>query len=409
MKSLMYIILDNLQHQQQLLKYFENKKNIIFLNSNQTGKTNFIAVSDSNNYEKGSLKFGFIGYDYKNQIEELTSSHFDGIDFPEKHFFTPELLFKIKEQEVEVCYNKNDYSENKLNEMLEEIQAIKIGKRSNSIINVKPRVEKEAYIKNVEALKKHIKQGDIYEVNYCQEFYAEQTEIDPIELYFMLNEKSPTPFSCFVKYEDKYLLSASPERFIKKDEDSIISQPIKGTIRRGTSKYEDDKLKNELLNDEKERSENIMIVDLVRNDLSKIAQKDSVKVDELCGIYTYPQVHQMISTVKAQLSSKTNFDAILKATFPMGSMTGAPKISAMKLIEKYEATKRGLYAGTVGYIDENNDFDFNVVIRSIQFNKINKYLSFIVGGAITDKSVPEKEYQECMLKAKAIFEVLNGE
>lgn len=409
MEKFIHSFLDQNLFQKQLLFHFQNKKNIIFLNSNEECKTNLLAISDTNVCNENESQFGFITYDYKNQIEQLTSSHFDGIEFPEKHFFTPELLFKIEEQQVEVTYKKSDYSESEIQNMLDEVQGIKIEEGNNSAIKIKPRVEKEAYIQNVEALKNHIKQGDIYEVNYCQEFYAEQTEIDPISLYFKLNEKSPTPFSCFVKHEDKYLLSASPERFIQKKGTQISSQPIKGTIKRGATKQEDEELKRLLFNDEKERSENIMIVDLVRNDLSKIAQKNTVSVDELCGIYTYPQVHQMISTVSANLKEDIVFNDILKATFPMGSMTGAPKVSAMQLIEKYEVTKRGLYAGTVGYIDEDNNFDFNVVIRSLQYNKTSNYLSFIVGGAITDKSVPEKEYEECMLKAKAIFEVLNAE
>jgi para-aminobenzoate synthetase component 1 len=166
-------------------------------------------------------------------------------------------------------------------------------------------------------------------------------------------------------------------------------------------------IKTELFNDPKERSENVMIVDLVRNDLSKIAKKDSVVVNELCGIYTFPQVHQMISTVSGEVKKEVDFDAILKATFPMGSMTGAPKLRAMKLIEKYEKTKRGLYSGTVGYINDKGDFDFSVVIRSIAFNSKNNYLSFMVGGAITNQSDPEKEYDECLLKAKAMLEVLS--
>ena len=245
-------------------------------------------------------------------------------------------------------------------------------------------------------------------MNFCKEFYAENIEIGPIDLYFKLNKKSPTPFSSFVKCDNKYLLSTSPERFIHKKKNKIISQPIKGTIKRGTSELEDERLKKQLYNDPKQYSENVMIVDLVRNDLSKIAKRNSVKVDELCTIYSFPQVHQMISTVSAEIRSNLDFDAIINATFPMGSMTGAPKIKAMQLIEKYEKTKRGLYSGTVGYIDEDGNFDFNVVIRSILYNKENNYLSFIVGGAITSKSEPENEYDECLLKAKAMLEVLTS-
>ncbi len=156
------------------------------------------------------------------------------------------------------------------------------------------------------------------------------------------------------------------------------------------------------------RSENIMIVDLVRNDLSRTAVKGSVKVEELCQVYSFRQVHQLVSTVVSEVEKTTSPVDILKETFPMGSMTGAPKISAMKIIEEEEETKRGLYSGAVGYFSPTGDFDFNVVIRSILYNKENKYVSFSVGGAITSKSTPEKEYEECLLKAKAMKHVLTN-
>ncbi|PCJ24907.1 MAG: aminodeoxychorismate synthase, component I [Flavobacteriales bacterium] len=405
MRVLNHIILDKNLFEQQLLIYFKNKKNVVFLNSNNGDKTNLFAVSDSDEKNDKEWRFGFISYDYKNQIEDLSSNNLDGIQFPEKHFFTPEILFKIKENEVEIeCQN----SINGLQEIIEGIEAISIVNHEFHGVNLFNRVSKEDYINNVNHLKKHIQLGDIYEINYCQEYFSQNVQLNPIDIYFKLNEKSPTPFSCFVKYDDKYLLSASPERFIKKSDNKIISQPIKGTIKRGNNKLEDRDLKKQLFNDSKERSENVMIVDLVRNDLSKIAKGNTVKVDELCKIYTFPQVHQMISTITAEVEENIDIENIIKATFPMGSMTGAPKIRAMELIEKYEETRRGLYSGAVGYINEDGDFDFNVVIRSILYNKENNYLSFIVGSAITNKSDPEKEYDECLLKAKAMLEVLSN-
>ena len=395
--------------QQQLLHYFANTKNVVFLNSNNPSTKSFIAISDNNECDENSWQFGFISYDYKNQIEKLSSNHPDGIQFPEKHFFTPQLLFVLEGENSQLHYNKERYSSNEINKMLNNIATYKLPDVAiKQPIAVTSRISKAEYLDKVAALKNHIQLGDIYEVNFCQEFYAENVAINPINYYFLLNKKSPTPFSCFVKQDDKYLLCASPERFIQKTGSSIISQPIKGTIKRGENQQEDEQLKKALFNDQKERSENIMIVDLVRNDLSKIAQKDSVKVDELCGIYTFPQVHQMISTVRAKLKENTTFEEIIQALFPMGSMTGAPKISAMQLIEKQEATKRGIYSGTVGYISPEKNVDFNVVIRSITYNKSKNYLSFMVGGAITNLSVPEKEYEECLLKAKAMMEVLKG-
>jgi para-aminobenzoate synthetase component 1 len=239
------------------------------------------------------------------------------------------------------------------------------------------------------------------------EFYAKNAFIEPLEVYQKLNEISEPPFAVYLKNNNQYLLSASPERYLKKEGTKIISQPIKGTSKRFDTKEADEKSKKELSENPKERSENIMIVDLVRNDLSHTATKGSVVVEELCGIYSFKQVHQMISTVVSNVEHTTSPVEILRTTFPMGSMTGAPKISAMNIIENLEETKRGLYSGAVGYFTPNGDFDFNVVIRSILYNSKNQYLSFSVGSAITSLSKPEKEYEECLLKAKAMFEVLS--
>ena len=204
------------------------------------------------------------------------------------------------------------------------------------------------------------------------------------------------------------MLSASPERYLKKVGEKVISQPIKGTAKRSFDIEQDAFLKKELKNSAKERSENIMIVDLVRNDLSHTATKGSVVVEELCQVYTFKQVHQMISTIISKVDATVSPVEIIKTTFPMGSMTGAPKVSAMKIIEELEVTKRGLYSGAVGYFTPTGDFDFNVVIRSILYDAKKQYLSFSVGSAITAQSIPENEYEECLLKAKAMFEVLQN-
>lgn len=254
----------------------------------------------------------------------------------------------------------------------------------------------------------HIHRGDIYEANFCQEFYAEDLQINPVQTFLKLNSISRPPFSTYLRLKDKYLLSASPERFLRKDGQRLISQPIKGTARRSHDPEQDRKLKRELQQNEKERSENIMIVDLVRNDLSHTAKPGSVQVTELCQVYSFMQVHQMISTVEAEIREGTSFAQVIKHAFPMGSMTGAPKISAMKIIEELEETKRGLYSGSVGYVTPDRDFDFNVVIRSILYNATKKYASYSVGSAITAKSIPHNEYEECLLKAKAMKEVLEN-
>jgi para-aminobenzoate synthetase component 1 len=279
---------------------------------------------------------------------------------------------------------------------------------SNSTVKIESRITKQEYIAAVKELQKHIRRGDIYEVNFCQEFYSENAVINTAEVYQNFNSISSAPFSAFCKFDNHYVLSSSPERFLQKRGNTLISQPIKGTRKRSGNSIEDNQLKYDLLNDTKERSENVMIVDIVRNDLSRIAKKGTVKVDELFGIYSFKQVHQMISTISCEVKESVSFSDIIRATFPMGSMTGAPKISAMKLIEQYESSKRGLYSGALGYISPDGDFDFSVVIRTILYNEEKKYLSFMVGSAITDKANAEQEYEECMLKAKAMFEVLQN-
>lgn len=349
--------------------------------------------------------FGYFGYDLKNDIENLQSRNFDGLEFSDMYFFQPKKIFFLKGNTLNIKYLSNYKSEIEID--LENIlNTISHFKTNSPKINIKQRISKKEYTKKLENILNHIHRGDIYEVNFCQEFYAEKTSINPLEVYTNLNKISSPPFATFLKIKDKYLLSASPERFVKKQGNKIISQPIKGTARRLQNKKDDKKLADQLFHDPKERVENIMIVDLVRNDLSKTATKDSVKVEELCKVYTFKQVHQLVSTVVSKVSDSIDPVEIIKSLFPMGSMTGAPKISAMEIIEVQEETKRGLYSGTVGYFDPNEDFDFNVVIRSILYNKTKQYISFSVGGAITSQSVIENEYNECLLKANAMKNAL---
>ncbi|PKP15616.1 MAG: aminodeoxychorismate synthase component I [Bacteroidetes bacterium HGW-Bacteroidetes-23] len=351
--------------------------------------------------------FGYLSYDLKNDTEALKSKNFDGLEFPDLFFFQPKKLFFLKENQVEMQYlNLCD------DEMDDDFSAIIT---TNSIcdfaslreIKIQQRISKEAYLQKVSKMLEKIHHGDIYEANFCMEFFAKDATINPIEIYQKLNAISQPPFAVYFKNNHQFLLSASPERYLKKEGTKIISQPIKGTARRVFDIELDEQSKAELAVNPKERAENIMIVDLVRNDLSKTAIKGSVEVEELCQIYTFKQVHQLISTVISQVENTTSPVEIIKTTFPMGSMTGAPKISAMKIIEELEETKRGLYSGAIGYFSPEGDFDFNVVIRSILYNSKNQYLSFSVGSAITSEATPEGEYEECLLKAKAMFEVLN--
>ena len=326
---------------------------------------------------------GYISYDVKNKIEDLSSKHPDHLGFPEICFF-----------EVDEVLDRA---------AIKELFLKPISKKKYSKINIRQRVSKAEHINSIKRIKAHIQRGDIYEMNYCVEFYAENALIDPISIFEKLNAIAEAPFSSFMKFNEHYIISSSPERFLKRTGTKLISQPIKGTAARGKTKKEDDNLRSQLKKSLKDRTENVMIVDLVRNDLSRIAKEGTVKVTELFGIHSFKQIHQMISSISCELNKNITFNDIIRATFPMGSMTGAPKVSAMELIEKFECTKRGVYSGAMGMIEPNGNFDLSVVIRTILYNSKKKYLSFMVGSAITASSDPEKEYEECMLKAKGML------
>lgn len=353
--------------------------------------------------------FGYLTYDLKNDIEKLHSRNFDGLHFPDLYFFQPKRVFLFSETEVQIEY-LNVISD-ELESDWEQINNFSLPASSEAKTNpikIRLRTSKDSYFEKVQEMLQHIERGDIYEANFCQEFYSENVNLNPVKTFFHLNEISKPPFAGYLKFAKHYAVCASPERYIKKTGKHLISQPIKGTAKRKLNTSEDLKMIEELSLDPKERSENIMITDLVRNDLSRIAEKGSVKVDELCKIYTFEQVHQMISTISCTVPAEMSPVEIIKNTFPMGSMTGTPKISAMQIIEDLEDAKRGLYSGTIGYFTPNADFDFNVIIRSILYNADTRYVSYSVGGAITAQSIPENEYEECLLKAKAMREVLES-
>ncbi|MEP7080203.1 MAG: anthranilate synthase component I family protein [Ginsengibacter sp.] len=348
--------------------------------------------------------FCHISYDLKNKIENLKSDHFDPIGVPDYFFFQPQIVFRLNKEEVEIgMLNGQD-----ANNIFEAINSISIPSGFDESVILRARFSKKEYISTVNSLLEHIKLGDCYEVCFCQEFFAENFTINPIRVYEKLTSFSPMPFAAFYKFDKNYLLCASPERFLKKIANRIFSQPIKGTAQRHAhNKLADEKERESLKNSAKEQSENIMIVDLVRNDLSKISCEGSVHVSEYLNVYSFPQVHQLISTIEGTLRTDVSFSEIIKATFPMGSMTGAPKKKSMELIEKYERSKRGLYSGSVGYISPEKNFDLNVVIRSLIYNSETGYLSIHAGSAITHLSKAENEFEECMVKMQAMVSAIS--
>ncbi len=407
----------------QLLAWVAGQDYFSFLNGNEypalhgsfsdvlfVGRRSFIESSENSFYklnhliqQSGDWLYGYFSYDLKNEIETLESNN--SISIPVNHlgFYVPEIIIHIKSTEIiiesfddpETCYQEILAKETNVKPQMQGI-----GSLTSSTSKIQ-------YMEKVQKIKSDIVEGEYYELNYCIEFTADTTSFDPVNCYTRLNVLSPMPFSSFMRIGEVYLICSSPERFIKKDGDKIISQPIKGTMRRSFDKKEDEALKMALKNSSKEQAENLMIVDLVRNDLAKSAQTGSVSVDELFGIYTFKKVHQMISTVSATHNSRCSTTDIIKHAFPMGSMTGAPKIRVMEEIESLEHSARGLYSGAVGYFSPDQGFDFNVVIRSIIYHSETGKISFHVGSAITSDSDPDFEYSECLLKAESLLEVLS--
>jgi para-aminobenzoate synthetase component 1 len=397
---------------QQPIAYFNSNSNENYL---CFGEGNRLILKDNVDFErlqqffdscKDKFIYGYIGYDVKNSIEKLSSENSHQLEFPDIYFHVPETVVKLKNNDLEFIQGIDTKEARDFVRLFQKQLDCEMAEKIHPF---QARISKNEYISAVNDLKQQIQQGNIYEINFCQEYFSDNNTIEnPIAVYSVINQVTQAPFSVYLQHDDFHIFCGSPERFIQKKGTKITSQPIKGTAPRGKTQKEDEELKQYLANNPKEISENVMIVDLVRNDLSKIAEKGSVNVDELFGIYTYKTVHQMISTISCEISNTVTFTDVLKATFPMGSMTGAPKVSAMKLSEQYESFKRGLYSGTIGYILPNGDFDFNVVIRTLLYNSKKKYLSCGVGGAITINSDAEKEYEECETKVQKLLNALTN-
>ena len=365
--------------------------------------------------------FGHFGYELVRETEPYgvpgaAQPHAAG--FPDLYFFVPEVIVELKGGCLSIGSLRGDHEE-----IFREILLCSdrtgsgdafstgTGDRLNkgTVMDdvLRPAFSKEEYLEAVRALQRHILRGDAYEVNFCQEFYNEAMQIDPLAVWTALSQSSPNPFSAFYRLGERFLLCASPERYLRREGDVLISQPIKGTAARVPEDPLADQAAAEGLRaSAKDQRENVMVVDLVRNDLARICLPGTVRVRELFGIYSFPQVFQMTSSIEGVLPPGTGFIEAIKATFPMGSMTGAPKRRVVELIDRYERGSRGLFSGAVGYISPEGDFDFNVVIRSLFYNRATQYLSYLVGSGITFYSDPESEYEECLMKAQGIKKAL---
>ncbi|WP_343668531.1 anthranilate synthase component I family protein [Chitinophaga sp.] len=353
--------------------------------------------------------FGHLGYDLKNEVfHGMTSGNADGLQLPDLFFFRPETVLLLKGKEVSIGgWNMDQQAAAAIFTAVQHTVISTVTKAvSNTAISA--HLDRAQYLHAVRGLQEHIHRGDCYEVNFCRENFIRDTAAEPLELFRRLNQLSPAPFSAYYHFDDKFLVCSSPERFLQKKGPLLISQPIKGTIKREGDVVKDKQRRLELLHNSKERAENVMVVDLVRNDLSHTALQGTVQVAELFGIYSFAQVHHMISTVTAMPDPSLPLTEPIKQAFPMGSMTGAPKKRVLELIEQYEQSRRGLYSGAVGYITPDGDFDFNVVIRSILYNAGNRYLSFQTGSAITYYASAEQEWEECLLKAAAMIKIITA-
>jgi len=370
--------------------------------------------------------FGHFGYGLVRETEPDTISAIrsqalkpDPVGFPDLFFFVPEILIELASDHIRIGTSGHNQPAI-LDQILQvpltpppaqsgvkRLQPALSAIQEHSGLSMLPRFREDEYLQTVEKLQAHILRGDCYEINFCQEFFSQPAVIDPLRTWWLLSETSPNPFAGFYRLGERFLLCASPERYLKRTGDTIISQPIKGTSPRAANDPAADSVaRDQLYKSSKDRSENVMVVDLVRNDLSKICREGTVGVTELFGIYSFPHVHQMISTVQGTLNEGVGLADCIRATFPMGSMTGAPKHKVVSLIDQYERSARGLYSGAIGYVSPTGDFDFNVVIRSILYNHKEQYLSYQVGSGITYYSDPHREYDECLLKAEGMRRAL---
>lgn len=303
------------------------------------------------------------------------------------------LKAKNRLKEVELILNSNSTSTKK--------------KEDFKTIPISSNFTKPDYLNMIGKCKNYILDGDIFEINVSQQFQAKlPSSISAFELYWRLKKVNQAPFSAYFNLEDIVIASASPERFLKLENSILEARPIKGTMPRGNTAAEDKRLADKLLSSKKDKAENTMIVDLMRNDFSKVCEPNSVCVEKLCGLESHPNVHHLVSVVTGQVKTHVNCMDIIKACFPGGSITGAPKIRAMELISQLEPVNRGPYCGSMGFISFCGEMDLSILIRSYTIK--NNIITFHTGGAITLDSDPEQEYQETLAKAKGLIQALNG-
>lgn len=370
------------------------------------------ALNELKKYRKTNKDwlFGYLSFDAgaPSSPHKIANEKEDNLQFQKLHFFHPKKIFFLKKDSIEIHYKSDNEKELKVDWNAINNIEVKEGLQNDPNLQIQSRLSKQTYLDKIKTIQEYIEQGKVTEVNFCQDFFTYARLENPLAVYKQLNDISKTPFASYVRMEEKYVMCASPERYLSNTNGMLKSQPIKGTAKRKENILEDRKMRLALEEDEKEITENVIITEMVVDEMYAIAEEGSVRITELCKAYSFKQVHQLISTVVCHL--KPELDAIdaIQATYPMGSMTGIPKDTTLEVIEELEDFNRGLYSGSIGYFAPNDDFDFNVVIRSILYNAKNEYVSFAAGGAITALSNPENEYEEIMLKVKAMEQVLGA-
>jgi len=367
---------------------------------------------------------GYFSYDLCHFIERLPSTAVDDLKLPECYlgFYDLVLAFDNLQGKAYVISTgfpelreteRMERASQRLKEVKERLADVSASGREAPLMPISSTVEQvtlaggfthQEYVDAVEKARQYIIDGDIFEVNLSQRFEAKLT-ITPYELYRRLRQINPAPFACYLDFEEVSVVSASPERFLRVRGDWVETRPIKGTRPRRKTGVEDEVLANELMSSVKDRAENIMIVDLERNDLGRVCRFGTIKVTELAILETFPTVFHLTSTVEGKLREGKNCIDLLKATFPGGSITGAPKVRAMEIIDELEPTKRSVYTGNIGYLSFNGDLDLNIAIRTFLVKGSRAY--FQVGGAVVYDSDPEAEYQETLDKGRALINALN--
>ncbi len=376
---------------------------LLVVNQNDSA---LVSIQEFIDAHPGEFIFFVFSYELKDSIESLNSANPSFIPTPLAVLFTSEVVLERQQGRWTLVKGKDStFNLSRLEEFESPLPSEEL-ERPFAQDQSSGRLDRSDYVNKVDRIKEHIQKGDIYEMNFCTESRFENIEIDPSKTFNRLLSLTNAPYSAYLRFEGLHLLCASPESYLEKKGLQLISRPIKGTRKRDPDPSQDMALKEDLQQDLKERAENIMITDLVRNDLSRVAEKNSVRVKELCEVYTYDTVHQMISTVECRIPETLPLSEVFRATFPMGSMTGAPKVRAMELIESLEDFRRGWFSGCIGYVDPKGDMTSNVIIRSIVYDETHGRASISAGGAITSLSAPEKEYEERMLKVEAITRAL---